>query len=67
LEALAGFETMVAAYTTDIPLLTNWGRPFLLGPGSILDAHTPQERIVKKELKRAVEIYFEMACRLLNS
>jgi acetylornithine deacetylase len=67
LEALAVFETTVVAYTTDIPLLTNWGRPFLLGPGSILDAHTPHERIAKKELQRAVEIYFEMANRLLNA
>jgi acetylornithine deacetylase len=67
LEALAGFETAVAAYTTDIPLLTNWGRPFLLGPGAILDAHTPHERIAKKELTRAVEIYFEMANRLSNT
>jgi acetylornithine deacetylase len=48
-------------------LLGNWGRPFLLGPGSILDAHTPYERIAKKELQRAVEIYFEMANRLLNA
>jgi acetylornithine deacetylase len=66
LEALAGFETTVVAYTTDIPLLTNWGRPLLLGPGSILDAHTPHERIAKKELERAVEIYFAMAERLLS-
>jgi len=66
LEALEGFETTVVAYTTDIPLLTNWGRPLLLGPGSILDAHTPHERIAKKELERAVEIYCAMAQKLLR-
>ena len=33
--------TMVAKFTTDIPSLTDWGEPFLLGPGSIHVAHTP--------------------------
>ncbi len=41
---------MVAAFTTDIPALTNWGEPLLLGPGSIHVAHTPYEKIAKKEL-----------------
>jgi acetylornithine deacetylase len=63
LDAVEGFETTVVAFTTDIPMLTNWGRPLLLGPGSILDAHTPNERIAKKDLERAVEIYFELARR----
>ena len=35
LETRDGFESAVFAYTTDIPLLTNWGTPLLLGPGSI--------------------------------
>jgi acetylornithine deacetylase len=65
LEALPGFETTVVAFTTDIPLLTNWGKPLLLGPGSILDAHTPHERIAKKELTRAVELYLQIAKKLL--
>jgi acetylornithine deacetylase len=67
LSALAGFETTVVAFTTDIPMLTNWGKPLLLGPGSILDAHTPHERINKTELERAVELYCQMAQRLLNA
>jgi acetylornithine deacetylase len=66
LEALEGFETTVAAFTTDIPLLTNWGKPLLLGPGSILDAHTPHERIAKSELARAVEIYYQIVKILLD-
>jgi acetylornithine deacetylase len=66
LEALEGFETTVAAFTTDIPLLTNWGKPFLLGPGSILEAHTPHERIAKTELARAVEIYCQIVKNLLD-
>src|SRR6202789_128558 len=42
--------TMVAKFATDIPSLTNWGEPFLLGPGSIHVAHTPDERVSKKQL-----------------
>ena len=41
---IEGLATMVAAFTTDIPALTNWGEPLLLGPGSIHVAHTPHER-----------------------
>lgn len=67
LEALEGFETTVVAFTTDIPLLTNWGKPFLLGPGSILDAHTPHERIAKTELTSAVELYYEIAKKMLDN
>jgi acetylornithine deacetylase len=59
--------TMVAKFTTDIPSLTNWGEPFLLGPGSIHVAHTPDEKISKKELLEAVELYVELATQLVQS
>ena len=58
--------TMVAKFTTDIPSLTEWGEPFLLGPGSIHVAHTPDERIAKKELLEAVELYVELARELVG-
>ena len=61
-----GIETMVAAFTTDIPALTNWGEPLLLGPGSIHVAHTPFEKIAKKELLEAVDLYFDLAQRLVQ-
>ncbi len=61
-----GFETMVAKFTTDIPSLTNWGEPFLLGPGSIHTAHTPDERIAKAELLEAVGLYARLAKQLLG-
>ena len=35
MRTLPGLPTMVAAFTTDIPSLSNWGEPLLLGPGSI--------------------------------
>jgi acetylornithine deacetylase len=60
METLDGFETAVVSFTTDIPMLTNWGRPLLYGPGSILDAHTAGERVSKSDLSRAVESYVNM-------
>jgi len=63
-EDIDGFETTVVAFTTDIPALTNWGKPLLFGPGSILDAHTPGERISKAEVAAAVETYKEMVLSL---
>jgi acetylornithine deacetylase len=58
--AVAGFETCVVRFTTDIPHLTNWGTPLLIGPGSILDAHTDHERISKRELTEAVDLYAQL-------
>ena len=66
--ALDGFPTSVVAFTTDIPVLSPaWGEPFLLGPGSIHVAHTAEERIAKKELSEAVEIYARMVTQLQAS
>ena len=64
MRALPGFETMVAKYTTDIPSLTRWGEPFLLGPGSIHTAHTPDERIAKAEILEAVDLYVKLVRQL---
>jgi len=64
MQPLDGFETEVVAFTTDIPLLGNWGTPLLFGPGSILDAHTAHEKISKSELLQAVEVYARMTTRL---
>ena len=61
-----GLDTMVAAFTTDIPALSNWGEPLLLGPGSIHVAHTPFEKIAKQELLHAVDLYFAVASRLVG-
>lgn len=66
LHALDGFESTIVRFTTDIPYLTNWGTPLLIGPGSILDAHTEHERVAKSELVKAVTIYGDLVRRLLN-
>jgi acetylornithine deacetylase len=62
---VGGFEQEVVRFTTDIPYLPNWGAPLLLGPGSILDAHTPHERVAKRELEEAVSLYARLARTLL--
>lgn len=65
LRAVEGLPTMIAKFTTDIPQLSNWGEPLLLGPGSIHVAHTPHERLAKKELLEAVDLYIRVAKQLL--
>ncbi len=65
LRAVDGLPTMIAKFTTDIPQLSNWGEPLLLGPGSIHVAHTPHERLAKKELLEAVDLYVQLGKKLL--
>ncbi len=60
LGSLEGFPTTVVSFTTDIPSLTAWGKPYLLGPGSISVAHTEREHVPKKELEQAVILYSQM-------
>ena len=57
LKSLPGFETSIVKYATDIPKLTNWGQPLLIGPGTIHVAHTLEERVPKKQLLEAVDLY----------
>ena len=66
LRSLPGLPTMVAAFTTDIPWLSNWGEPILLGPGSIHVAHTPHEKLAKRELLEAIDLYVDVAQRLVS-
>jgi acetylornithine deacetylase len=65
MHTLPGFETAVFPYTTDVPLLTRWGTPLLLGPGSIHVAHTDDEHVSIDELNHAVELYERIARQLL--
>lgn len=61
LNVVEGFATTVAAFATDVPALTNWGEPYLFGPGSIHVAHTLDERLAVAELERAVDAYERLA------
>jgi acetylornithine deacetylase len=65
LGSLPGFETSVMSYTTDIPAFGGaWGQPYLLGPGTIHVAHTSEERIPKREIIEAIQIYKKMVRHL---
>jgi acetylornithine deacetylase len=66
LRAVEGLPTMIAKFSTDIPQLSNWGEPLLLGPGSIHVAHTPFEKLAKRELLEAVELYIKVGKQLLG-
>jgi acetylornithine deacetylase len=61
LSSLPGFETTIAAFATDVPALTRWGKAYLYGPGSIHVAHTAQERVTRAELLEAVSGYVKLA------
>jgi acetylornithine deacetylase len=65
LRTVPGIESMVAKFTTDIPWLSRWGTPVLIGPGSIHVAHTEREFISKKQLHEAVDLYCTIAKQLL--
>ncbi|MFN2635645.1 MAG: M20/M25/M40 family metallo-hydrolase [Gemmatimonadaceae bacterium] len=65
-ETVPGFESGPVAYTSDIPLLANWGEPLLFGPGSIHVAHTPDEFIDVEELRASVDSYGRLAKTLLQ-
>jgi len=61
-----GIPTMTASFTSDVPKLAAWGRPVLLGPGSILVAHTEREFLAKSELLRAIDLYVQIGSHLLG-
>jgi acetylornithine deacetylase len=61
-----GFQTSVAAFATDIPALTNWGTPYLFGPGSIHVAHSDAEHVRIDELHQAVDAYERIVRQVLT-
>jgi len=64
-QTVDGLPATVVSFTTDVPVFgKSWGEPLLLGPGSIHVAHTENERIAKKELADAVEMYASLVRRL---
>src|SRR5579863_3696012 len=65
LRAVDSMPTMIAKFTTDIPALTNWGEPLLIGPGSIHVAHTDGEYIEKRQLADAINLYCRIGTQLL--
>ncbi len=66
MHTVAGFETAVFPFTTDVPLLERWGAPLLFGPGSFLVAHTDDEHVTLDELQAAVGAYERLAKACLD-
>lgn len=64
---VTGFPTTVVSFGTDIHYLKEIGKPLLIGPGSILDAHTITEKISKRELNDAIEMYYHLAKHLAQA
>ena len=60
-----GRGEIVVRFGTDIPYLGAWGQPMLFGPGSIHDAHTSHEFILKSDLHEAVDVYAGLVESLL--
>ena len=58
--------SIVVAFNTDVPHLGNLGKPLLYGPGSILDAHSANEKIRKSEILEAVSTYRDLVVSLLS-
>lgn len=67
LHTVPGFDTEVFAYFSDVPFLTNWGTPLLLGPGTIHVAHTDHEHVLIADLDRAVDLYADLARNLMRA
>ena len=65
--AVEGFKQKIVRFTTDIPQLTKWGKPLLLGAGSILNAHTSHEFVLKKDLEESVKLYENLVRKLLSA
>jgi acetylornithine deacetylase len=66
LKSVPGIETTTVKYTTDIPAFGGtWGEPLLVGPGTIHVAHTSEERVPKKQLTEAIDLYERLVKSLL--
>ena len=65
MHTVPGFDTAVFPYTTDVPLLTRWGKPLLIGPGSIHVAHTDEEHLAIDEMMAGIQLYESLARQLL--
>jgi acetylornithine deacetylase len=64
---LPGFDIGPVSFTTDAPLLDRWGDAVLLfGPGSIHQAHRPEEYVGVEELRESVDTYARLVRALLD-
>jgi acetylornithine deacetylase len=60
-----GFPETVVSFGSDVPYLGNLGKPILVGPGSILAAHTANEKIDRQDLLDGIDLYENLVRRLV--
>ncbi len=65
MHTLPGFDTAVFPYTTDVPMLTRWGTPLLVDPGSIHVAHTDDEHLAIDEMMAGIHLYESLTKQLI--
>jgi acetylornithine deacetylase len=61
-----GFKSETVGYGTDVPNLQGTHQKWLYGPGSILNAHTPDEFVTLSDLKAAVTAYEKIILHTLG-
>lgn len=64
--ALPGWDTTVVSFASDLPLLSDWGVGYQMGPGSIKVAHTEREYILKQDLLDGVGLYVRLVRELVR-
>ncbi|HPH44973.1 MAG TPA: M20/M25/M40 family metallo-hydrolase, partial [Candidatus Aminicenantes bacterium] len=52
-----GYETTSLPFGSDAPYLEGFGGRMMIGPGEPEDAHTAEEKVEKRALIEAAEIY----------
>src|SRR5262249_23069363 len=60
-----GVRGEIVAFASDLPLLSSWGEPLLLGPGAIDSAHSADESVDLAEVREAIRIYSDLVRGLL--
>lgn len=66
LKTVKGFKQCTVSFGSDVPHLQSLGTPLLIGPGSILKAHTDDESIAVSELEKAVQAYKKLCVQLIK-
>jgi acetylornithine deacetylase len=61
-----GVRGKIVAFASDLPLLTSWGEPLLIGPGAIESAHSADETVDLSEVREAIKIYTDLVRGLLT-
>jgi acetylornithine deacetylase len=59
-----GYETTILPFASDAPYLEGFGERFMLGPGDPEDAHTEGEKVAKRALADAVDLYRKLVREL---